>query len=580
MPTLTLPFVGVHNQRGISGQAAIIAGQDQRFVNCTFDLIKNPVTGNATVYVEKRPGWGVASLVAAGSISTGAIRTDQIGSIVSAFGDTNSAVYDSVNSIGTITGKALHFSETIIGSIGYVLIRSSDGTAWYYAEDAATTLTYTGNTHTNTTVDGIASTTGMYSGQAVSGTNIVGGTRILSVDSATAITLDTATTGTTAGVTITKTPIAKILDADFVTTGSNISTFADLDGYLFYCNDDGYLYNSDLGSIISYSASNKIAANMSPDVPVAIARHKNLIICFGNNSTEFFQNSGYAAGSPLSKVEQYYKRVGAQSQSAVVPLEDDIYFVSSSRDGDTKIERLRDLSIQKVSTPHVDTLIGTASEFGSNIYLNAFNLGGYSYVTATIIPASSGFLQLEDDFLMLLESGDAIILDVNTSALARMMVYNVDLNIWNEWDTTLLTFIRGLGSDTRNQIFATSLINTSGKIYLINPSGDGELYQDDGSSYTMTIQTARMNFGTNFWKFIKSVQLVCDKQASGTATLEYSDDDFATWTTWGTFDLTTMNPILYQGGAHQGGRAYRLTHSANTAFRAESLIFDYEVGTS
>ena len=83
----------------------------------------------------------------------------------------------------------------------------------------------------------------------------------------------------------------------------------------------------------------------------------------------------------------------------------------------------------------------------------------------------------------------------------------------------------------------------------------------------------------NYWKFIKSVQLVCDKQASGTATIEYSDDDYGTWTTAGTFDMTSMNPIIYNLGAHQGGRAYRLTHSANTAFRAEALIFDYEIGS-
>lgn len=99
MSTVRLPLVGVNNQRGIDATSVVLLGKDQRFVNCTFDLVKNPITGKATVYVEKRPGWGVQSTPAAGSVSTGAIRTDQLGTIVSAFGATNSTIYDGATSV-------------------------------------------------------------------------------------------------------------------------------------------------------------------------------------------------------------------------------------------------------------------------------------------------------------------------------------------------------------------------------------------------------------------------------------------------------------------------------------------------
>ena len=76
---------------------------------------------------------------------------------------------------------------------------------------------------------------------------------------------------------------------------------------------------------------------------------------------------------------------------------------------------------------------------------------------------------------------------------------------------------------------------------------------------------------------ISSVRLNCDKQASGTAALAYSDDDYATSTAIGTFDLTSMEPRISRLGSYVGGRSYTLTHSANTGFRGSELEFQYEV---
>src|SRR3990167_7077252 len=205
MPTVRIPLAGSFNQRTIDGERTLAAAQDQRFLNCSFNVVQNPITGKATVYVEKRPGWKSDAIVEASAVSTGLIKTDSLSQIISAFGATNSTIYDGQVSVGAITGRALYFSETVISGTSYVLIKSSDGTGWYYADDAKDLTAYTGNTNTNTTVDNISpDTTGMYSGQAISGTDIPAGTRILTVDSSSAITLNAAATGTTVGVTLTK----------------------------------------------------------------------------------------------------------------------------------------------------------------------------------------------------------------------------------------------------------------------------------------------------------------------------------------------------------------------------------------
>ena len=152
MTTIRIPLVGSFNQRGLDGNATLVANTDQRFLNCTFDLVHNAITNKTTVYVAKRPGWGSEATVANGSASTGLIRPQSFTSTLTAFGDTNSTIYVGTTSVGDITGRALHFTETIIASVSYVMIRSSDGTGWYYPAGAKDDLTYIGKNHKSTSI--------------------------------------------------------------------------------------------------------------------------------------------------------------------------------------------------------------------------------------------------------------------------------------------------------------------------------------------------------------------------------------------------------------------------------------------
>lgn len=67
-------------------------------------------------------------------------------------------------------------------------------------------LSTTGDTHTNTAVDNIPSTTGLIKGQPVSGSGIVAGTTIASITSATAIVLSAAASATASTVALTFAP--------------------------------------------------------------------------------------------------------------------------------------------------------------------------------------------------------------------------------------------------------------------------------------------------------------------------------------------------------------------------------------
>ncbi len=273
-----------------------------------------------------------------------------------------------------------------------------------------------------------------------------------------------------------------------------------------------------------------------------------------------------------------------QDQKSIAQYEDDIYFVASSRTGDMSVKKLSNLAIVDVSTAGVDKIIGTGAAQGAVIYVSAFSLGGYPcvllQVCATSVLTTNYFLLQENGDKLLQETGDKIILDAGgttTSAFLREMIYNVDLNIWSEWDSPLLTFVRGVGAQSVNQIIATSRISTSGKIYSINPSAGLEVYQDDGTPYSMMIQTSKTDFGTDNRKRIQAVSLIGDMQVSGTVLLEYSDDDYQTWKTAGSFDKTKKVQNLTRLGTFKGSRAWRLTDSGNDAFRASALEFDYTI---
>ena len=584
MPTDRIPLVGSFNQRGLVGNADLVANLDQRFLNCSFDVVQNPVTEKTALYVQRRPGWSVDSLVAAGSASTGMLMPQSFNATISAFGDTNSTIYHGSISVGVITGRALYFTETIISNVTYVMIKSSDGTGWYYANGSKDDLTYIGDTHIGTAViDSLDDTTGIYIGQAWAGTGVAAGARVLTVDSATQITLNANSSADGTDITFTKTPIAKILDADFITAGTYVSRFAEMDGFLFYTTSTAAtIWNSDLNSVTSYSATGFKSPNMSPDPPVAIERSGNAVVVLGAASKEVFYNAGLATGSPLQRSAQYFQRIGTLDQRSVTTIEDNIYFVSTPHEGDLGVFRITGLQAERVSTPAVDRIIGTAAVNGA-IYATSFRLGGHPYAafivsTASDGPASDLLLESGD---MILQEDDSLILLEDTpgqvASFVRMLVYNALLKVWSEWDCSQATFVDGAAASTANQLLATSRFQTGGYVYTINPAANGDVWQDAGSTYTTEIRTSRIDHGTAKRKFVQRIRLVSDQQSAGTVSLYFSDDNYLTWQGPFTMDLTQPRPMVGMLGSYEGGRAYKLVHAYNGPFRAEAMEIDYTV---
>lgn len=532
------------------GKTAAASQKDRRFQNCFPHMI------DGEPYLLKRPGFAALNTPSAGNIGSSIVIWTGQGSgqkVITAFGATNSTIYDGTTSLGAITGMATGITETFVGTEPTLVISSNDNTAWTVSSTSVTYgegtgLTFVGDTHSSTLVDGITvntATLGLVVGQLLTGTGFGAGIRIKSIDSASAITLASATSTTTASNTITRTYFGKIIDEDFPgNAGYTLAgTFGHLDGFAAIATTDGKLWASDLNTGTGWTATSFDTANAFPDKGIGCIRRKNFIMVFGTNSLEFFYNAGLTP-FPFAKATSMTEKVGAFAGDAdtIAQISDTIFWGGSTPEGGISIYQY-DGSISRISTPELDAMLALVGP--NNISLTTERWYGLSFVVV--------------------------------NANLTTYVYCIEDRTWHERTGTRLWY-RCAGNSIGSTLYtyAVSQTSTSGKVYVINPSA--YVYTDDSVAYKAVWQTASSDNKTSKRKFCSEVELVCDQETeTSEMTLMYSDDDYQSFTTWGTIDLSSARPRATRLGSYIR-RAWRGEHSANTPFRIRFLEENVEIG--
>jgi len=459
----------------VVGKTGTTTTKDQRFVNCFTERVVNGFTGKTTLYLVKRPGFAASMTPQSGSIGTALlIWTGNAQKIISAFGATNSSIYDSTTRLVTnntdttvITGKATGIVETELSGTATLYISSSDNTGWYYQP---------------------------------SGT------------------------------------VTKISDAGF--PGNNGFTLAGfgaaMDGYMFQMTTDGKLCNSDVNSIVNWTATSFVTANSYPDMGIGCVRKGDKIMAFGTESIQFYYNAGNASGSPLSRIEPMTMKIGCVHADAVCTVGDTVFWAGSPPEGGISIHSYG-AGYQRVSTPEIDSILTLAGT--TNITLATGSWYGRHFVVVR--------------------------------AGANSFCYCVEEKAWFELSspTPLWYKSSGVSSGSPQLNYWVSNQSTSGKIYVINPAS--LVFEDDGVAYTATVQTSLLGEDSRrtFWH---SLGLEFDVQSTtSTLTVSSNDADYGEGETVvrGTIDMseTSPRPIRRLGAAYR--RAYILTHSANTPMR-------------
>ena len=346
----------------------------------------------------------------------------------------------------------------------------------------------------------------------------------------------------------------QITDGDFppnIGTPEPITPYiAHLDGYMFVMSTNGKIWNSDVNSIANWTASSYITAQAAADNGTAIARYKDYIVAGGTRSIEFFYNAGNPTGSVLSPVANSVINIGVARADNNIPtmrtIGDTLYFIGVDS-GVYGFYQLAGNQAKKISTQAVDKFFSPGDDL--------------------VLGIAGGFMLNEKRHIMF----------NSVSNGTKNFCYCIDNDFW--WTLTLASQAKSINA------IVSGTVSGDARTYFNNYSAAANVYRfddtdfrDDSSAYTMTVRTNGLDFDTDEEKFVSDIWLNADTQASGTATLEKSDDDYGSWQTLGTFDMTKHEKRITRCGSHRGERAYRLTHSANTAFRARSLRIKYTAG--
>ena len=94
------------------------------------------------------------------------------------------------------------------------------------------------------------------------------------------------------------------------------------------------------------------------------------------------------------------------------------------------------------------------------------------------------------------------------------------------------------------------------------------------------MQTNPLTFGTMARKYYNRVELVGDKQSTtANATLQFTDDDFNTFSPTRTYDMSQIR-VFTRNLGNARRRAWKFNYTGNTAMRIQALEFTIELDVS
>jgi hypothetical protein len=162
---------------------------------------------------------------------------------------------------------------------------------------------------------------------------------------------------------------------------------------------------------------------------------------------------------------------------------------------------------------------------------------------------------------------------------AVSLVYCVEDKTWNEWisGTGTILWHRFTASSASSPVaYSISRTSTSGKVYKLNPIAP--VYSDDGNTYQMSIQTSKIDLGTENRKFLERLTIVADSDnASHEIAVSWSDDDYTTYSTPRTLDLLNTRKYLNNCGSFRR-RAFLITDSTTRPTRFEAIELNIKEG--
>jgi hypothetical protein len=401
----------------------------QQFINCYPVINQNPVNGEKSVKVMKRPG-AIAPLNGAGSGYTSIF--------------TASGAADASN-----LHVKVHLGISQLTDVFIVAVWDSVRTKTYIIQwrPVAGTATLLGDIGTTSYQDFVHITEYQ---QVNSGT----------LYPAIAISwkkwdesVSRCYTARSDGTVFTTTSVTRITDTGFPDqqTPAKICTgpFQQMNGLIYIMCTDGSIYNSggangtpnDASSSSMWNTLSVIQTYQSPDKGLGIYRYKHHLVAFGKDSIEFFNDIGNPPpASSLERTQQAFIKFGALTSLTILNIQDTLYWVaygSNNICGLWKMDGYAPVKVSRAKQDHeITSSLHTNTAYSSSIDLICLIINGRQHIgingvaSYTMLygksPASWG------------ASTDAMTFYQNNynGAVGFTSFYNSTDDVWWSWNVT------------------------------------------------------------------------------------------------------------------------------------------------
>jgi hypothetical protein len=343
--------------------------------------------------------------------------------------------------------------------------------------------------------------------------------------------------------------VVTVVASNFPAT--NVGSTIAFDGYILVGEKNGRIWNSNNEDPTTWGASNFISAQAFPDDLVALARQNDVVLAFGTMSTQMFYDAGNAApGSFMGNLAQATLQVGCAGINTISQQENFVVWVSAAQNGGFAIQKLDGITaLNKISTAPIERLLNAEGASIANAVGFSSRIAGHFFYILNLVSAN------------------------------RTFVYDIDQKFWTEWQTgasgQFLMCCAGQSTTNLPLIQHT----TNGRIYSISPA----VYQDDGSTITVLLQTSPMDFDSMNRKFMSRLELIGDRYSTtNPVSVAYTDNDYQSFSTSRTIDMVQNNTNWRAFGTRWGSfkrRAFQLTHTANQPLRLEAMDVDIQLGS-
>lgn len=333
------------------------------------------------------------------------------------------------------------------------------------------------------------------------------------------------------------------INVDYPAT--TVKGFAYLNGATYVMQPQAVIWGSVVNSVDvagDWDPLDFISAQADPDNGIALNKQLVYVIAFNQWTTEVFFDAGNPTGSPLGNVQGSKLSYGCASADSVQEIDDVLFFLSINKTNSLQVARIKQLSLDIISTKAIDRLIASADL--TQILSWQIKFDGHSFYIITL------------------------------KSLNLTLAYDIVENLWSQW------------TDSNNNYLpiVASTYDSSGN-NILQHEFDGTLlymstnyYDDNGSPIQVDIVTPLFDAQTRRRKYMTRLSPVADQINGSTLLCRYSDNDYQGWSTWREIDLSQAEPYITDLGTFKK-RAFHFRHKAAVFFRISAVDVQYDLGT-